>query len=278
MNNSLTTLIDKKDEKIVIEKRRRHQAYMALDYLISATSYFDFFSSDAFTIIKKAKYLSQICQQKNLTTEFLLIPLLDIDSRISTILNEHGLTPEKVGNSIISYNKIKKSIFEKKFVNLFPAKSFVPSASVVYSYEMNIFLEKVAENALTRFKTPVITSEIILITLLEDQNSRGSKLLKNLINNDIEWYLLRYKILKKLHNHESKIRGEVIKNQHFFAYLLKTQLSDKEFEKLLEREDLLLGVSTFRDLLISDLLKLNIFDEIEKEIKLSINKNRKYLT
>jgi hypothetical protein len=69
---------------------------------------------------------------------------------------------------------------------------------------------------------------------------------------------------------------EYVTNYHLHS---KTKtLLEKEFEKLLEREDLLLGVSTFRNLLISDLLKVNIFDEVEKEIKLSINKNRKYLT
>ena len=278
MNNSFTNSIDKRDTKIIIEKRRRHQAYIALDYLISAVTYFDFFSSDAFTVIKKARYLSHICEQKNLTTEFLLIPLCEINSNISTILNEHSLNVENIGDTILSYNKIKKSVFENKFNKLFSNKSSMLNSQISYSYEMNLFLEKVSENALTRFKTPVISSEIILITLLEDQKSRASKLLRNLINNDVEWYLLRYKILKKLHNQETKIRGDVLKNQHYFAYLLKSQLSDKEFEKLLEKEDLLLGVSTFRNLLISDLLKINIFDQLEKEIKFSINKKRKYLT
>ena len=38
MNNSFTNSIDKRDTKIIIEKRRRHQAYIALDYLISAVT------------------------------------------------------------------------------------------------------------------------------------------------------------------------------------------------------------------------------------------------
>jgi hypothetical protein len=59
-------------EKIIIEKRRRNQAYMALDYLLSAITYFDFFSSDAFKIVKNAKYLAQICN-KNVTSELLLL-------------------------------------------------------------------------------------------------------------------------------------------------------------------------------------------------------------
>ena len=32
------------EEKIKLEKRRRHQAYTALDYHLSLTTYFDFFS------------------------------------------------------------------------------------------------------------------------------------------------------------------------------------------------------------------------------------------
>jgi len=40
-------------EKIVIEKRKRYQTYMALDYILSAVTYFDFFSYDTFQIVKK---------------------------------------------------------------------------------------------------------------------------------------------------------------------------------------------------------------------------------
>jgi hypothetical protein len=38
-------------EQIIIEKRKRHQAY-AMDYLISVGTYFDFFSIDAFKLIE----------------------------------------------------------------------------------------------------------------------------------------------------------------------------------------------------------------------------------
>jgi hypothetical protein len=46
-------------EQIIIEKRKRHQAYAAMDYLISVGTYFDFFSIDAFKLIESANYLAQ---------------------------------------------------------------------------------------------------------------------------------------------------------------------------------------------------------------------------
>jgi hypothetical protein len=58
--------------------------------------------------------------------------------------------------------------------------------------------------------------------------------------------------------------------------LLKINLSDQEFESLLEKDKLMSGVLTFRNILISEVLKFNIFELLEKEVKISINKKRKY--
>ena len=45
-------------EKIELEKRRRNQVYLSLDYNLSVLSYFDFFSYDTFQIIKVAKQIA----------------------------------------------------------------------------------------------------------------------------------------------------------------------------------------------------------------------------
>ena len=144
--------------------------------------------------------------------------------------------------------------------------------------DIDLIFEKAAENALNRFKTPVITPEILFLTLLEEKNSRVGKLLKNIIKTDTEWLVLRFKILKKLHNQEVEIRREVSVNQQYFAYLLKIQLSDKEFEKLLEKKVLENSVSLFRNLLVLEILNVNIFNVLLKDIKHSIrlNNTRKY--
>jgi 5-formaminoimidazole-4-carboxamide-1-beta-D-ribofuranosyl 5'-monophosphate synthetase len=37
-------------KKVVIEKRKRHQAYITIEYLLGFLTYFDFFSNDIFSL------------------------------------------------------------------------------------------------------------------------------------------------------------------------------------------------------------------------------------
>jgi ATP-dependent Clp protease ATP-binding subunit ClpA len=267
-------------EKILIEKRRRNQAYMALDYLLSAITYFDFFSSDAFKIVKNAKYLAQICN-KNVTSELLLLPFFSYPSDVSQILKDFGITQELIETSVYSFQEKKKETFFEKRKNsvnrvfkdikgFFVRETLSLNQAIKYSHEVNKLFEKAAENALLRFKTPVISPEILFITLIEERNTKASKIIRRFLKNDVDWYLLRYKLIKRIHNQESNIRSEVVKNQHYFAYLMKIQLTDFEFNKLIETETLAQGVSLFRNTLISKILKVNIFDEISDEIYISM--------
>ena len=77
---------------------------------------------------------------------------------------------------------------------------------------------------------------------------------------------------------ESIIRSEVTKNQQYFAYLLKTELSELEFNKLIDTNSLVTGVQLFRNMLITQLTQVNIFtlvfDEVKKSIQ--ITNKRKY--
>ena len=275
-------------EKILIEKRRRHQAYMALDHFLSAVTYFDFFSSDAFKVVKNAKYLAQICE-KNVTSELLLLPFFSYPSHVSAILKDFEITEGMVETVVASVQKTKKQNFFQKQKNsikqtlrnikgFFVRETLALNPNIKYSHEVNKIFEKAAENALTRFKTPVISPEILFITMIEDKNSKASRIIKKFLKTDIEWYLLRYKLIKRIHNQESNIRSEVIKNQHYFAYLMKIQLTDFEFNKLIENEALAKGVSLFRNTLISKILKIDIYEEISEEIytSMKITNKRSY--
>jgi hypothetical protein len=124
-----------------------------------------------------------------------------------------------------------------------------------YSHEILLIFEKASENALTRFKTPVITSEILFITLMEDNSTKLGKVIKNCFVNQLEWYLFRYELMKVIHKHESIIRSDVVKNQQYFAYLLRTQLPTFEFDNLIDNEELEKGVLIFRNSLILSTLK-----------------------
>ncbi len=272
--------------KIELEKRKRHQTYLALDYLLSSLTYFDFFSGETFNIVKNAKYLAQICN-RNVTSEFLLLPFFSHPSEVSIVLEEFGLSQIDVENLIIRkfLSNKKENFFEKQkekishlihdVKGLFILETVSLDQNVNYSHEVNQIFERSAENALQRFKTPVITPEILFITMMEEKNSAVSKLLRKALKTDTQWYLFRYKLIKRIHKQESNIRGEIIKNQHFFAYLMKTQLSELEFNKLIETENLAKGVSFFRNTLVSKILETNIFEKLLEEILTSIKVNNK---
>ena len=145
---------------------------------------------------------------------------------------------------------------------------------------MKKILDKAIENAY-RFKTPVITPEILFLTLLEEKETSGGQLLKLLLGNDLNWNLVRYEILKKLHNQETQVQGSIFKNTRYYAYLLKIEMIDEQFEKLIEKDDFSYIVSAYRDLVVSKVLDCDLFETLEKEIKYSIsvnNKNRSYST
>jgi hypothetical protein len=272
-------------EKIEFEKRRRNQVYLALDYLLSALTYFDFFSFDAFQTVKYSKSLAEIFETKVVNTEFLLIAFLYKNTQILEVAQEYGITKEIVSrllseeaeNILKRKNNFFYSNFVDKIKNIF--RPSTEEVEIPYSYELSVIFEKAAENALERFKTPVITSEILFLTLLESEESSKVRKLTRLVGmSELDFYLLKYKLIKRIHSQESAIREKVIKNQHYFAYLLKTQLPGDQFETLLKTELLATGVSLFRNILVSQVLQIDMFevlkDDIHKSIKLT-NK-RKY--
>jgi hypothetical protein len=106
--------------------------------------------------------------------------------------------------------------------------------------------------------------------MMEQNSNRIGKFVKKFLLNDTEWYLLRYKLIKRIHIHESMIRSEVPSNQQYFAYLLKTQLPDIEFSRLIESEYLPVGVSVFRNTLITEILKIDLSETLDKDIHKSI--------
>ena len=273
------------NQKIKNEKRKRYQVYQAMDYLRSHTNKFDFFSSDSIKILKTGSALSIKFEQEKLTTEILLLSFFNTDSEVLKILKKFNISSEKLEKHIsyayqINQFATKKastfSSFSKNFqFSLAKENSFLEK--IEYNYEVKILLQKSIENAY-RFKTPVITPEILFLTLLEEKNMSAGSLLKVFLKNDLEWNLLRYEILKKLHNQETKIQGNLSKNFRYFAYLLKIEFNDSQFEKLLKKPDFSLIISTYRDLVISKVLEIDLFNLLESDIKTSvkINNIRKY--
>ena len=271
------------ERKIELEKRRRHQAYTALDYHLSLTTDFDFFSFDTFQIAKDAKYLTQIEKGKNVTSDILLLAFFSNYLKISEFLNNFGLKKESIFEKVSSFSNKEDTIIEnllKKFQISFPVsfQSLVLNTKIEYSLEVNHIFEKAAENAFLRFKTPLIGTEILFLTLLEEEETLAGKILKEIFPTDFDWFSLRYELIKKIYNQEAMIRTEVGSSQEYFAYLLKTRFSDFEFESLIASGYFSQSVLSFRNNLISEALKIDIYKSLEEEVYTSMKLNRKKIS
>jgi len=275
-----------KEKKVLLEKRKRYQVYTLLDHLLTNLSYFDYFSSDTFKVLIYSKYLTEIAEKEMIDTEMLLFPFFSSELNISSFLKDSNLNEKEVGLFISSLQKLKKKNFNDKKNFYFKKISdfvlgiepVVIQKKIKYSHETILFFEKVSENAIYRFKTPVISPEIFFITLMEEKQTKAGKLIKKFFKNETEWYLLRYKLIKQLHSQELNVRNEVKKNEQYFAYLLKSSLSEYEFTRLIETKSLPFAVSLFRNKIISDLLSIDLLDILSKEINQSIKvtNKRKY--
>jgi hypothetical protein len=196
------------------------------------------------------------------------------------MLNEYDIVQSSlisiIGTS--SNQTLKSSIRGNSWKGPFKYSFNSKEKEMLYSTEMNQLFEKTIDNALNRFKTPVVTPEVLFITLMEEKTSRAGKIIKKILKTDASWYLLRYRLIKRLHSQEVLIRGEVTKNQHYFAYLMKTRFSEFDFNKLIENDLLFTAVSFFRNSLMKDILKQNIFNLLKDEIFNSIKftSKRKY--
>jgi hypothetical protein len=291
---------DFKKSEILKEKRRRSQAYKILNYTLSNFTYFDFFSFDSFEIAKNSKYFSTLYEIPEVTPELLLLSFFDPNIKISSILYSAGfnnnflkslnLELEELSlKTDLNSDKKSFSFYVKtiqnsciSFINRFKiiALDLVElknleadfDQTISFSSEVHQIFKKSSENAFKRFKTPIITPEILFITLMEESGVISDKI-KKVLSNETSWYLLRYKLLKRLYKQEIAIRSKIPKSQFFFAYLLLTQFSDSDFESLTEQKIFAKTVFTFRNLLISEIVIYDFFKNFDEETIISISQH-----
>jgi len=272
------------------EKRRRYQAYMALDYFLGMTSYFDFFDLESFYISTQAKYYGQFWKKETIPSEFLFFSFFQFDPTFSSLLQKYQLNEQETGNLVIlanppeslpffldSFSFLFEGANQFKFLSnsinkSFFSKDFSFDSSINYSRELNVLLHKASENAIERFKTPLISREILFLTLIEEKEirSRLGSILEELMPSYENWYLLRYQLIKRLHKKESALRTVVNKNQKFFGYLFNTQLTHFQFSTLLKNKYLNSRVGIFRKMIITKVLKKNCFETLIEETNNSI--------
>jgi|APCry1669189768_1035252.scaffolds.fasta_scaffold00055_20 hypothetical protein len=279
--NSLDNLIPNlktREEKILIEKRKRNQVYRTLDYLLALNTYYDYFSLDSFKITKYAKFLAQLTNQKAVTTDFLFLSFFYSNCDITKFLKESTLDQEKVATiifestskeiienkSVVEFLLSKVKIFNKLNSYFFNREPII--YDLPYSFEVHKIFQKASQNAIERFQTPIISPEILLITLMEEERTKANRLIKKFLPLEKDWLLFRYSLLKRLYKKELNLKKTIPKNQHYFAYLMNLELSDYELENLMENEaKFRYGVSLFRNNLIKSALEVDIFTLISDD-------------
>jgi hypothetical protein len=271
-----------KIEKINEEKRRRNYIYKTLNYLLSSRTYFDFFSIDSFELIKQSKRIASFYNEKTVSLESLFLAFFYSSFQLTNLCEEYNLTKENITTTIENLLQKEKNTNQKKFSLFKDMNKFFENETILedinFSKEVNNFFEKSSENTVERFKTPIITTEILFLTLLENNDNYFGKIIENLLDDNLNWELFKYKIIKRIHREESVLRDQVSKNQYYFAYLLKSQLTDNEFNQLINRELLSNGVELFRNTLIVQLLETNLFKLLEFDIykSMKITNKRTY--
>jgi hypothetical protein len=264
-------------EKILFEKRKRHQTYVAMDQFLSIGTYADFLSPDTFFLLKTAYFLARCTNNKAITLDLLFVAYFYCESNVA-ILSKTLHFYFEFQRSFVKFfpellTLLKKGDVEKNFGkavlnNSITTIGIVKDAS--YSQEVYHVFEKASNNALTRFKTPVITPEILFITLMEQKSTKTSKMIQKSFANENEWSFFRYEVMKLIHREESILRSQVNESQRYFGYLLKTQMETSEFEYFTKTALYDPTVFFFRNGVIRELIQGNIFESVFQEVHLSM--------
>jgi len=122
------------------------------------------------------------------------------------------------------------------------------------------------KKARKNFKTPVITPELLMITMLDDRKCFANQFLHDIFETDVRFYLFRFKLIKRLYQEESFIKHKLAINDLHYAYLLKIELSGEEFQELRKSSANRLIIRYFRNRLIEKTIELPLFSILKEEI------------
>jgi len=144
---------------------------------------------------------------------------------------------------------------------------------IPFSTELEEIFERL-DDELFVYKSPVISSETLFIAMMECRDSNAGKMIRNLCQSEMEWYVLRYRLMKRLHTQEVALRNEPL-NQRFFAYLLRIQLTDQYFNRMLNRGLLSLALPLYRTELILNSLNLSVSESLNQKLKEQVKESIK---
>lgn len=109
-------------------------------------------------------------------------------------------------------------------------------------------LEKIFETLLkstSKFKTPIMTTEMLLLAIMENPTSNAGKILCHLIPSKTNWLMLRFRLLKRIR--EEQIAIGALKEMRYFGILLQREINDYQLHRLIEVGCLDIATQIFRE-------------------------------
>lgn len=109
-------------------------------------------------------------------------------------------------------------------------------------------LKKVFETLLkstSKFKTPIMTTEMLLLAIMENPTSNAGKIMSHLIPSKTNWLLLRFRLLKRIREEQIAIGN--LEEMRYFGILLQREINDYQLHRLMETKNLEAATWIFRN-------------------------------
>nr|YP_010139352.1 ClpN [Poterioochromonas malhamensis]QQK55018.1 ClpN [Poterioochromonas malhamensis] len=281
-----------------IEKRKQIQIYTLFTFLSSSLSYFDFSSFELmenfqeFTILKSKKTISSFND--------ILLGICLFTQKNNYFINKSLKKFLIHSSTLTSKKKSALSLFEK----IYFTKNYKEYKKLLAN-EIKDFYEEAVKKSLVKYKTPVITSEIFILTSISQNPIFFKNFLKFFIKNQKQWFLLKYKLVRHIYFENYFLNNSINKNLLNYTYLLdkysfikktkkigKNQIESNFFEQIFKimkkffrsKKKLTIikkdneSILKLRSLLFSSLLKSNFQKILEDDILLNVKdfSKRKY--
>lgn len=255
----------KKKKKIIQEGRKRNQSYLAINYILGKTTFFKHCSSDLLNILCSSQLMALVFETPLVLTYHLLFSFLKRDTELKKIFLSYGINEKDLfyfiqqihfRNQEVSVKSIERLKQNLKITwnRCKPFVEFVvdPEKYVLESQDRRKLAQQrlelidfhsscyeifdlTVENTVERFKLCSLTTETLLLTLLEQENCTACLILKRFFDTELDWLIFRFQYLKGVYHREISIRNSLNSAEYYVFTLFQSELYDREL-LILEKE------------------------------------------
>lgn len=194
-----------------IERRKQIQVSTLFNFLSSSLSYFDFSS---FELMENFQQFNILKKKENYSSfKDILLLICFFTQKDNYFINK------SLKKFIIKYNKGKLKQDLSLFEKIFFKKNFQITKKT-FSNELKIFYEQSINNAYVKYKSPIVTSEIFLLTSITENPVLFKQFLKFFIKNKKQWFILKYKLIRHIYFENYSLNLYVKKTLWNYSYLL----------------------------------------------------------